>query len=136
MNKAVGVLGLVGALIAAGPAVADDDDWIGVYLGVDAADGSMDYLSIVPGDDDTFAITIAVSAHGMCPGTGAAVVHAAGRLDGDRLVREEGTLTCAGADAVAHPGTVYELGKNNRYVAAPAPNDGRKLHFHRLSSVD
>jgi hypothetical protein len=133
MKKVVVALGLVGSLIAAGPAVADEDDWTGFYLGIDAADGSLDYLSIVPLGDGRFDIRIAVSGHSMCSGAGAAVVHATGRLEDDRLVREEGELVCDGADKVAHPGVVYELDEDEKFLATQAPDDGRMLYFHRLS---
>ena len=132
MRTAAIILGLVGSLAAAGPAVAEDDEWAGLYLGVDAGDGSLDYLSIVPLGDGKYDVRIAVSDHSMCsdaPG----VVRTTGHVEDDRFVREEGELVCDGAAAVAHPGVVYELDADNKILATQAPDDARMLYFHRLS---
>ena len=99
MKVTILITAFLAVAIGAGDASAADDDWIGLYIGIDALDGSVDHLSIVPNGDGSYGIRMTSSALAMCtPAPTAGWIVATGRLVDGNLVREDVVYGCAGSD--------------------------------------
>ncbi|MEM7443968.1 MAG: hypothetical protein AAF414_11635 [Pseudomonadota bacterium] len=119
------------SVFCAQAALAEGDDWAGLYQAIDPVDGSVNYLSIVPLGDGLYELHVTVSHHGRCEAP--AVIVATGRLADDNLHREQATLHCRGADSpVEHGDSAYSLDHDNRIITHTASMDGRRMHFHRI----
>jgi hypothetical protein len=120
-------------LSAVTPAAADDDDWAGLYQGLDALDGSVDYMSIVPLGDGKFDIRVVPSVNSYCD-SGVGWNVADGRLENDgTLVRENVTVYCDGDEPRSVSDGVYARDDDTGIVTLEHPDDGRKLYYHRIS---
>jgi len=117
-----------------GLAHADDADWAGLYVGIDALDGSIDRLSIVPNGDGTFDIRMVSDGISLCdPETPAGIILATGRIVDGQLVRENVRLKCEAADEIALDDGVYTRDDGTGILTLPAPDDGRQMQYHRIS---
>lgn len=116
------------------PARADDADWAGIYLGVDAGDGTIDTLSIVPKSDNTFDIRMSSTEFAACTGSArAGLLLATGRIVEGRLVRENVTYKCQGdGEAKPFPDATYVRDKETGMLTIEVPSAGRTNHYHRL----
>lgn len=123
-------------VIGAVPAHADDADWAGIYMGVDAADGSIDTLSIAPRGDGTFDIRMSSTEFAACAGgTRGGVVLATGRVVDGRLVRENVTYKCQGdGKAKPFPDGTYVRDKETGILTIEVPSTGRTNYYHRLGN--
>ena len=120
-------------LAGTGVALADDDDWAGLYQAVDIVDGSVDTLSIAPNDDGTYEIRMSSTGFGMCDeGKSAGALHGTGHVEDGHLVRKDVTFRCL------ESGETGEL-KSTRYVpheeldilTIEGPG-GRVTRFHKI----
>lgn len=118
----------------AGAAWADDDDWAGLYQGIDPKDGSINYMSIIPKGSNLYELQVAVSEHAVC--NAPAVIVASGRVEGDKLFREQAVLRCKGEEEVGHSDATYALDDDNEIISLTAPFDGRVIHYHRIGGDD
>lgn len=135
----VGIGQIAGAALvclgAAIPALADDADWAGMYKGLDARDGSVDHLSIVPVGDGKFDIRIVPSTNSMCD-DGRGWIVAEGRLSDGALLRENVTVHCRGAEPKTVSDGVYYRDQETGMLTIESADDGRKLYYHLLSPRD
>lgn len=115
---------------------ADDADWSGIYIGVDAVDGSIDTLSIAHKGDSTFDIRMSSTGFAKCAGgTQGGLLLATGRIVDGRLVRENCTYKCQGAgEAKPFPDGTYVRDKETGMLTIEVPSVGRKNYYHRLGS--
>ena len=111
------------------------DPWAGFYIGVDAADGSVDRTAIVPNGDGTYAIAVKSTKFSQCPEADAAAVQTAtGVVTDGTLVRTNTQRRCDGAgEPVAVGDVAYERDPQTGILSYPAPSDGRRLIAHRIS---
>ena len=118
------------------PARADDADWAGIYVAVDAVDGSIDTLSIAPRSDGTFDIRMSSTEFAACAGgTRGGVVLATGRIVDGRLVRENVTYKCQGdGEAKPFPDGTYVRDKETGMLTIEVPSVGRTNYYHRLGN--
>ncbi len=115
------------------PALADDEDWAGMYQGLDSLDGSIDYMSIVPLGNGMFDIRIVPSRISICDTeTGAGVITALGRLTDEGLVREKPLLKCFGLEPRIIKDSLYTRDDKTGILTPLASYDGRKHYFHRI----
>ncbi|MCP4383155.1 MAG: hypothetical protein GY798_17330 [Hyphomicrobiales bacterium] len=128
---------LLAATFCIGSAHAADDDWAGFYMGIDALDGSVGRMSIIPNGDGTFAIRVTAAAISMCadgPGSGAGWVSGTGRIVDGSLVRKDAMLTCDGAgEARPISDWTFTRDEDTGILTLGAGDDGRKLFYHRIS---
>lgn len=130
------MLGWAAALSLAliGPAVADESDWAGLYKGLDALDGSVDYLSIAPSGEDRFDIRIVPSVISLCD-NGRGWIVAEGKLTEDnRLHRFNAKVICDGAEPVALDDRFLVRDARSGIVRFEASDDRRPLIYHRIST--
>jgi hypothetical protein len=131
------VVGLLLATAGLNLAQADEDDWAGYYIGLDAQDGSIDRLSIVPNGDGTFDIRMVSTAISLCdPSDPAGVITATGRLVDGQLVRENVLLRCQGAEEISLKDTTYTRDEGTGILTMPAPDNARQMQYHPVSSDD
>lgn len=116
------------------PARADDADWAGIYVGVDAVDGSIDTLSIVRASDNTFDIRMSSTEFAKCTGGArAGLLLATGRIVDGRLVRENVTYKCQGdGEAKPFPDGTYARDTETGMLSIDVPSVGRTNYYHRL----
>ncbi len=105
------------------PVLADDDDWAGLYQAIDPKDGSINYMSIIPKGNNQYELQVAVSDHAMC--SAPAVIVASGRVENNKLFREQVILRCQGEQEVGHSDATYDLDEDNEIISLTAPLDGR-----------
>jgi hypothetical protein len=131
------VIGLLLTTAGLNLAHADDEDWTGFYIGLDAQDGSIDRLSIVPNGDATFDIRMVSTGISLCdPANPAGVITATGRLVDGQLVRENVLLRCQGAEEVILKDTTYTRDADTGILTMPAPDNGRQMQYHPVSGDD
>lgn len=123
--------------LCVGPASADEDDWGGLYKAIDAKDGSVDRLSIVPDDQRSFIVRMTSTGISLCADSSdntAGWITATGRLTDDGMVRENAMLTCA-ATGESRPiaDSTYKLDDDTEILTINTPDDGRAIYYHRLS---
>jgi len=122
------------ATVGLANAQADEDDWAGLYIGLDAQDGSIDHLSIVPMGDGAFDIRMVSDGISLCdPEHASGVIVATGRLVDGQLVRENVRLRCEGAEEVPIADGSYTRDKKTDIVMLAAPDNGRQMQYHRMS---
>jgi len=122
--------------MAATPVIADDDDWAGLYQGLDAFDGSVDYLSIVPSSDGKFDIRVVPSAISLCESKVGWIV-AEGRLvDDETLARENVKVHCSDAEPKSVPDGVYSRDDQTGILTIETPDDKRTNYYHKISNED
>ncbi|MCP4384487.1 MAG: hypothetical protein GY798_24260 [Hyphomicrobiales bacterium] len=128
---------LLTTTFGAGLAYADDDDWAGFYKAIDAADGSVDRLSIVPKGDGTFVIRLTADRHGLCAdtaGSGAGWATATGTVVDGNLVRREVMVMCDGeAEARPMADATYTRDGDTDILTLELPGHGRVQYYHRIS---
>jgi hypothetical protein len=134
IGKIFWLAAILTVVISAVPARADDADWVGIYVGVDAVDGSIDTLSIVRKSDNTFDIRMSSTEFAECTGGArAGVLLATGRIVDDRLVRENVTYKCRGdGEAKPFPDGAYVRDKETGMLSIEVPSVGRTNYYHRL----
>lgn len=116
------------------PALADQNDWVGLYKGLDALDGSIDYMSISPTGPDMFEIRIMPSVISLCD-TGQGWILADGRLTEDgQLHRHNGQVICEGNDPVSVDDRYLDRDPQTGIISYGATDDRRPLIYHRISS--
>jgi hypothetical protein len=134
IGKSLFVATILTMTVGLGLAHANDDDWAGFYIGIDALDGSIDQLSIVPNGDGTFDIRMVSDGISLCDAeTPAGMIVATGRIVDGQLVRENVRLKCEKADETALDDGAYTRDGETGILTLPAPDDGRQMQYHRLS---
>lgn len=127
-------LSLIGAFALTGPAAADDSDWIGLYKGLDALDGSVDYLSIAPTGPGTFDIRIVPSVISLCE-NGRGWIVADGTLTEDNTLRRHNSrVICEGREPVDIDDRIFTRDAQTGLIRFGATDDGRPLFYHRIST--
>ena len=126
---------VISLTLAGGPVSAAEDGFSGYYMGIDAKDGSVDSLSIVKMPDGSFKITVSSSGLVFCDeGQQPGFITATGRVDGDRLLRENVVAKCVGsAETFKMDDGVYTWSDDGRVLSIQAPQ-GRLNHYHRISN--
>jgi hypothetical protein len=120
--------------MAATPVIADDDDWTGLYQGLDAFDGSVDYLSIVPSSNGKFDIRVVPSVISLCESKVGWIL-AEGRLvDDETLARENVKVHCSGAEPKSVPDGVYRRDDQTGILTIETPDDKRTNYYHKISN--
>jgi hypothetical protein len=121
--------------MGAGAAVADDDDWVGFYMAIDVIDGSIDSLSIVENDDETYRIVMSSTGLAMCAGgTQPGLIMASGRVVEGQLVRRNVVARCAGAeDEQPLPDGTYVRDDDTGILRLEGPM-GRVNYYHPIGS--
>ena len=121
-------------VLTTGAVSAADDNFAGYYMGIDDQDGSVDNLSIVKMPDGSFKITVSSSGLGFCEGgRNPGYITARGRLDGDRLVRENVVARCVGSEETFKLNDgIYTRSDEGDILSIQAPQ-GRLNHYHRIS---
>lgn len=121
-------------LLIATPVLADDDDFIGLYQGINLGTGSLDTVSITPGGDGHFAVAEHASAFGACEGVDTRATSVAlGTLDGGILKRTRGKATCvATATSVDLRDGEYVLSDDESLLTLRVP-DHDNVTYHRIS---
>lgn len=124
--------------LTAGAGLAAADDWAGYYLGIDGGDGSVDAMSIVPHGDGTYSVRVRSDRYSLCRtkagGHTDGYITATGHVEGKGLVRRDVILTCHG-----HPESrqvresTYTRDPETGILTLEAPDDSRKLYYHRIS---
>ena len=115
------------------PALAEDADWAGLYQGIDALSGSVDFLSIVPLGEGKFDVRAKPGIFVLCESRDGWIV-ADGRLADGKLMRENTQIHCGGGAATTTiPDTVYTRDEATGILTLEAYNDQRKLYYHRIS---
>ncbi|MEM8562071.1 MAG: hypothetical protein AAGF57_07535 [Pseudomonadota bacterium] len=128
---------LIPLLLALTPAAYAVEPWSGMYLAIDPADGSLDRLSISANKDKTFTIRGSVTQHTDCfkhTGVmGGAWFEAVGKIEGDRLVREQMKLFCAEQEKpISMPDASYIYNELSDTLSFAIPGGERVLIFHRI----
>jgi len=134
LGKIFWLAAVLAVVIGVVPARADDADWAGIYMGVDAVDGSIDTLSIVRKSDNTFDIRMSSTEFSKCTGGArAGLLLATGRIVDGRLVRENVTYKCQGdGEAKPFPEGTYVRDKETGMLSIDLPSVGRTNYYHRL----
>lgn len=133
MSRPIFIAALVGVCMLGTLGNADQVSWSGLYKGLDARDGSIDYLSIVPTGPDTFDIRIMPSAISSCE-SGVGWVLAEGRLESDgTITRHNSIRVCDGVDRQDMADAVFQRDPETGVVSFGASDDGRALYFHPIS---
>ncbi len=122
------------ALLSTTPASAEDDSWSGLYKGLDALDGSIDYLSISRTDSETYELRIVPSVISLCT-TGHGWIVAEGTLDGtDRMLRRNSRVYCEGEEPRDIDDRVLMLDRDAGIIRYGATDNRRPLIYHRVST--
>ena len=134
IGKIYWLAAVLAVVIGVVPARADDADWAGIYVAVDAVDGSIDTLSIVRAGDNTFDIRMSSTEFAKCTGGArAGLLLATGRVVDGRLVRENVTYKCRGEqEAKPFPDGTYVRDNETGMLSIDVPSVGRTMHYHRL----
>lgn len=124
-------------LLALAPETFAVEPWSGMYLAIDPADGSLDRVSISANKDNTFTIRGSVTRHTDCfkhTGVmGGAWFEAVGKIEGDRLVRQQMKLFCAEQEKpIAMPDASYVYNDLSDTLSFAIPGGERVLIFHRI----
>ena len=114
--------------------VASDDDWAGVYIGIDAGDGSLNRMIILPGEDGNYRIVQKSSQYASCEETHpSAVTTADGRVVGEALRRENTQRRCTDTGDLKPAGEVeLERIPGTGVVRYSGSSDGRPMIYHRF----
>ncbi|SLN64970.1 hypothetical protein [Ruegeria meonggei] len=124
----------LGVFTLAGSAWADEDDWSGLYKGLDILDGSIDYLSISRTDAETYELRIIPSVISLCQ-TGRGWIVADGVLnDEGNMLRQNGRVFCEGEQPNDVPDRVLSREKETGIIRYGATDDKRPLVYHKVSS--
>ncbi|MCY6382565.1 hypothetical protein [Hoeflea prorocentri] len=124
---------LVFLAVSAVPSTAGENEWVGLYKGLDALDGSVDYLSISTTAPGEFEIRIVPSVISLCE-TGVGWIVATGRLvEEGTLLRENARVFCQGAEPVSLENRYFVRDDETGVIRYGASDDGRSLIYHRIS---
>jgi hypothetical protein len=115
-----------------GLALADQEDWSGMYMGVDPIDGSVNHTSIWKNEDGSYAIastatkvTSCKGAEGWWQGTGTVIKGV--------LVDKGASLTCEGTEGVRIlPELRYIRGDRPGIVFMTTSVRSKGLVYHRI----
>lgn len=125
---------LVGLLALASPAIADENDWAGLYKGLDALDGSIDYLSIAPSGPGEFELRTVPSIMSLCK-NGRGWIVAEGRLtDDNRLHRFNARAFCEDKEPFDIEDRFFVRDAQTGIIRFDASDDRRPLIYHRIST--
>lgn len=134
MRERIVMWTMAGVLACASPAIADESDWAGLYKGLDALDGSIDYLSIASTGPGTFDIRIMPSVISLCE-NGRGWIVAEGKLTEDsRLHRHDAQLVCDGAEPISLEDKMLEREAETGIIRFGATDDLRPMIYHRIST--
>lgn len=124
----------LGVVSMAAPLWADENSWSGLYKGLDALDGSIDYLSISAIDADTYELRIVPSVISLCD-TGRGWIIAKGKLNGDNeMLRQNGQVFCEGEAPRDVPDRVLTRDPQTAIIRYGATDDRRPLVYHKIST--
>lgn len=124
----------LGLTVLTGSALADDADWVGLYKGLDALDGSIDYLSIAIKGPGEFDIRVVPSVFSLCE-NGKGWIVAEGRLtDEGKLHRFNSRAVCEGGEPFDIRDRFLVRDEQTGIVRFGATDDDRPLIYHRIST--
>ncbi|MEM8551849.1 MAG: hypothetical protein AAGF45_05665 [Pseudomonadota bacterium] len=127
---------LMAAVFAAAalPALADDDDFIGLYRGVFEQAGSLDTLSIVPNEGGGYRIALYATRYERCRGADrSAVATADGEVRNGVLHRSNASGVCNGDGSNVNWGDgEMTLSHDEELLTWKSPR-GRLTYYHRVS---
>lgn len=116
--------------VSSGP----NDAWAGIFAGVDAYDGSLDWMSIVPNGDGTYRIKVKSNSFGFCDTTDPqAIMTGTGRIVDGKLVRQNTVATCSDGDKKPLDDRTYTLDPTTGIVSLSANSTDRTLYYHQLA---
>lgn len=124
---------LVFLFALSGPALADDEDWIGLYKGLDALDGSINYMSISSTGPGTFEIRTVLTVISLCEGGSGWIVGQGRVSDDDTLMRHDARVFCRGEEPFSLKDMTFLRDDDTDVISIDAPDDGRALIYHRIS---
>ena len=134
-RRGFGLAFCMAVILGSSPVVADQ--FAGFYQGIDAGDGSIDTMSIVPNGDGTYTLRVIASRMSFClidDTHRSGVLTATARVINGRLSRQDVEVRCEGSDEVLFiPDSTYEYDARNGILTLVAVDDGRLLHYHRIS---
>ena len=127
--------GIALAVILAGTgAVLADDDWAGLYQGIDIVDGSHDVMSIVPNGDGTYDIRVKSTGLAYCDdGARPGVIRAEARVEAGQLVREKVAYRCEGEAGFTDMEDGTYVRDDETGILTIEVRGGRLNHYHRMS---
>ncbi|MCP4384235.1 MAG: hypothetical protein GY798_22970 [Hyphomicrobiales bacterium] len=135
MRKSIVVAGMLWAVLGAA-AYADDDDWAGLYEGLDPRSGSTDHLSLVPSGNGAFDVILVTDRFSLCDQTPGWFTGSATEVDG-HLEVEIGERACSNGsepEQATAPGPRIDLIEDDEIVkVTPKVSGGIPLHYHRIS---
>ncbi|MEM7441802.1 MAG: hypothetical protein AAF414_00590 [Pseudomonadota bacterium] len=128
------VLAALSSGFIGGSALADDD-WVGLYAGIHASDGSYDHMSIVPAGNGMFEFVITTHRLTFCgesPGWNQGTL----AMSDGALVSQEETITCVdGTEAETPPGfRLTFVDGDDLILLGPQSGDLVGIYFHRISA--
>lgn len=114
--------------------VALGDDWAGLYQAIDAVDGSIDTMAIMPVGDGTYDIRTTSTGFGLCgddPSPG--FLTATGHVEDGSLIRKNVRFSCIGNDKTGEldDGAAYEPNEEVDVLTIKGPYD-RVNHYYRI----
>ncbi len=124
---------IVAFLLTTGQAIADPEDWSGMYMGVDPIDGSVNYTSIWKNDDGSYSIASTANRVTSCKGAGG-WWHGTGTVVNGVLIDKGARLTCDGTNGErVLPELRYIKGDSPDivYMTTTVRNEG--LVYHRIN---
>lgn len=134
MKNRIVMWAFAAVLALASPAIADESGWAGLYKGLDALDGSIDYLSIAPSGEDMFDIRIMPSVISLCE-NGRGWIVAEGKLtDGNKLHRFNAQVMCEGIEPLSLEDKMLVRDAQTGIIRFEATDDRRPMIYHRIST--
>jgi hypothetical protein len=121
--------------IVSAPAVAGEEhDWVGLYQGLDALDGSIDNMSIMRTGDGEFHIRIVPSRISLCE-SGVGWIVGDGRLADGVMVRHNSLLFCEGHEP--EPLVDVEIVRDDLtgVLSNRTEDDQRILYYHPVGGI-
>lgn len=134
MKNRISRIALFGLFLLASPAIAGENDWIGLYKGLDSLDGSIDYMSISSSGPGVLEIRTMPSVISLCE-TGRGWIVAEGRvLEDKRLHRQNAQVFCEDSEPFDIDDVYFVRDDQTGVVRFEATDDRRPLIYHRIST--
>ncbi len=122
------------AFLSATQVSAEGDPSSGLYKGLDALDGSIDYLSISPIDTETYELRIVPSVISLCT-SGRGWIVAEGKVTtAGTMQRQNSRVFCEGEDAKDIADRELTLDPDLGIIRYGATDDRRPLVYHKVST--
>ena len=134
MNHRIATSALVALFALAGPATADENDWVGLYKGLDALDGSIDYMSISKSGPGAFEIRTMPSVISLCESGRGWVVAEGSLTDDNRLQRQNARVFCEDSEPFGIDDVMFVREDDTGIIRFEAADDRRNLIYHRIST--